>query len=139
MILAFTISFCSVVGIIGLLLRHVPQVARMTDEEIAGVLQRERPLLTQAWEYVLNFVQITWNQYLREKTYAFIVKKISHLRIIILRLEQKLFRFTTRMRERTRTTKPPSVYWKDMHEWRKTTHWHKKEEVKSDSGATSRI
>lgn len=127
MIFAFTISFFSIVGIIGLLLRHAPQVARMTDEEIAGVLQRERPLLTQAWEYILTIVRVTWNQYLREKTYAFIVKKISYLRIVILRLEQMLFRFTARLRERTQTTKPPSVYWKDMHEWRKTTHWHKKE------------
>ncbi|OGZ46843.1 MAG: hypothetical protein A3J54_00040 [Candidatus Ryanbacteria bacterium RIFCSPHIGHO2_02_FULL_45_13b] len=128
MIFAFTISFFSIVGIIGLLLRHVPQVARMTDEEIAGVLRQERPLLTQAWEYVLRVIQVTWNEYLREKTYAFIVKKVSHLRIIILRLEQTLFRFTARLRERTHTTKPPSAYWKDMHEWRKTTHWHKEDD-----------
>lgn len=128
MIFAFTISFFSIVGIVGLLLRHVPQVTRMSDEEIAGVFQRERPLFTQAWEYMLNVLQVTWNQYLREKTYAFILKQISHLRIVILRLEQKLFRFAARLRERTHTPKAPSAYWKDMHEWRKTTHWHKKED-----------
>ncbi len=128
MTIAFIISFLSLVGIIGLFLRHVPQVARMTDEEIAGILQRERPLLTQAWEYMLNFAQILWYRYLREKTYAFIVKKISQVRIIMLRLEQTLFRFAARLRERTHTSKVPSAYWKDMHEWRKATHWHKKEE-----------
>ena len=125
MIFAFTISFFSIVGIIGILLRHAPQVARMTDEEIAGVLQRERPLLTQAWEYALNIRRKTWKKYLREKIYAFIVKKISQVRIVILRLEQKLYRFAARLRERTHAPKPPSAYWKDMHEWRKTTHWHK--------------
>ena len=128
MIFALTISLFSVVGIIGLLLRHAPQVARMTDEEIAGVLQRERPLLTQAWEYILRLMRVTWQKYLREKTYAFIVKKISQVRIVILRLEQKLFRFAARLRERTHTSKAPSAYWKDMHEWRKTTHWHKEGE-----------
>lgn len=125
MTFAFAISFFSIVGILGLLLRHVPQVARMTDEEIAGVLQRERPLLTQAWEYVLHLVRMAWNRYLREKTFSFSVKKISQVRIVMLRLEQKLFRFATRLRERTHAPKAPSAYWKDMHEWRKTTHWHR--------------
>src|SRR3989344_3942861 len=117
MIFGFTISLFSIVGIIGLLLRHVPQVARMSDEELAGILQQERPLLTQAWQ-----------KYLREKTYAFIVKKISQVRIVILRVEQSLFRVAARLRERTHSPKVSSAYWKDMHEWRKTTHWHKKED-----------
>ena len=128
MIFAFTISLFSIVGIIGLLLRHVPQVARMSDEELAGILQQERPLLTQAWEYMLGFVRVTWHKYLREKTYAFIVKKISQVRIVILRVEQSLFRVAARLRERTHSPKVSSAYWKDMHEWRKTTHWHKKED-----------
>lgn len=115
-------------GIIGLLLRHVPQVARMSDEELAGILQKEPPLFTQAWEYALGLVRVTWQKYFRKKTYAFMVKKISWVRIVILRVEQSLFRVAARLRERTHSPKAPSEYWKDMHEWRKTTHWHKKEE-----------
>ena len=127
MIFALAISFFSMVGIIALLLRRVPQVAEMSDEELVGVLQRERPLLTQAWEYTLGAVRTIWYRHFREQTYAFAVKKISQVRIQFLRVEQALFRFASRLRARTRSPKAPSVYWKDMHEWRKTTHWHQKE------------
>lgn len=128
MIYAFAISLFSILGIISIFLRHIPQVRRMSDEELVGVLQKEPPLLTQAWEYALHLVQSVWYRHLREKTYTFAVKRVSEIRILILRMEQTLFRFTARLRERTRAPKAPSDYWKDMHEWRKTVHWHKKEE-----------
>lgn len=122
---ALLIFLCSVLGIAALLLRHVPQLSQMTEEEVIGVLQRERPLLTQTWESVLRVCWRIWRRYFREKTFAFIVKKISQLRIIILRIEQVLFRFAARMRARKNSPKTPSIYWKDMHDWRKTVHWYK--------------
>lgn len=128
MIFALTIFFFSIAGITALLLRHVPHVANMSEEEIAGVLQRERPLVTHIWESGLWWVRTIWFRHFREQTFVFIVKRISWLRIITLRMEQALFRFGARMRTRTHITKEPSLYWKDMHTWRKTVHWSKKGE-----------
>ena len=125
MIFAFSIIFFSIVGIAALFLRHVREVAHMTHEELAGVLQWERPLTTQAWEYAVHSLRTLWYRHFREMTFAFVVKKISRVRIVFLRVEQFLFRFTSRLRERTRSPKAPSDYWKDMQDWRKTVHWHK--------------
>lgn len=131
MIFALTIFFFSIVGIAALLLRHVPQVVRMSDEELVGILQNERPLLTQAWEYALGTVRTVWYRHFREQAYAFAVKKISHIRILFLRVEQVLFRFASRLRARTHSPKIPSVYWKDMHDWRKTVHWQNKDHLQN--------
>lgn len=128
MIIALLIFSFSTLGIIALLLRHVPQLSEMTEEEVVGVLQRERPLLTQLWESIFRTFQAIWYRYFREKTFSFIVKKVSRLRILTLRMEQALFRFTARIRTRTRSPRAPSAYWKDMHDWRKTVHWHKNKE-----------
>ena len=60
MTIAITIAIGSIAGILVLYLRHVPQVLSLTSEELAGVLQRERPLLTQAWEKIVRGAQSLW-------------------------------------------------------------------------------
>ncbi|TSC72206.1 MAG: hypothetical protein G01um101470_400 [Parcubacteria group bacterium Gr01-1014_70] len=138
MMYALTIALFSALGIAALYMRHVREVAGMTNEELAGVLQRERPLLTQAWDFILHTVRTVWYRHFREKTYAYVVKKISQIRILFMRMEQALFRFASRLRERTHSPKAPSDYWKNMQDWRKTVHWHKlphQEHQPSDMGS----
>lgn len=120
------ISLLSITGICALFLRHVREVDRMTPEEVAGVLQRERPLSTQAGEVVVRGVRILWYRYMRDRLFLFIVKQISRLRIWALRSEQWLFKINTRMRERVKVSRAPSAYWQEIHGWRKTVHWHRK-------------
>ena len=115
-------------GILLLYLRHIPHVRSLTSEELAGVLQQEHPLLTQAWEKVFRGFRKLWYTYLRKRILSFLVKKVYQLRIGIMRIEQMLFRMASRLRARTLppANTPPSDYWKDIHGWRKTVHWHKK-------------
>ncbi|MEK7173930.1 MAG: hypothetical protein AAB710_02505 [Patescibacteria group bacterium] len=128
MTIAITIAIGSIAGILVLYLRHVPQVLSLTSEELAGVLQRELPLLTQAWEKIVRCAQSLWRHYLRIRILSFLVKKVHQLRIISMRAEQMLFRVASRLRARSQPVAqvPPSDYWKDIHGWRKTVHWHKK-------------
>jgi len=100
----------------------------MTPEELAGVLQRERPLLTQALYNARGVSRKIWHQYLRARILTFLVRKIYQVRIVILRTEQALFRAARGLRKRSQTNQPPSDYWQDIHGWRKTVHWRKKEE-----------
>jgi hypothetical protein len=130
MVTAFTVLFSSILGIIALFLRRVRQVFHMGSEELAGVLQTKPPLLTHLWEIIVSSIQILWHRFLREKILTFIVKKISQIRIIVLHMEQSLFRLTARMRDHSKsnTNKIPSEYWRDMRGWRKTVHWSKKKD-----------
>ncbi|TSC80159.1 MAG: hypothetical protein G01um101429_203 [Parcubacteria group bacterium Gr01-1014_29] len=128
MIPALSVFFFSILGIGALFFKHVSDAARMSPEELAGVLRRERPLLTQVWESALNGLRTFWHRYLREKTFTFLVKLVSQVRIMILRIEQQLFRFASRIRLKSsalKSPKEPSEYWRTMHGWRKTVHWQK--------------
>lgn len=130
MIIAIIIAVGSVVGIMFLYMRYLSYVRAMTPEELAGILQKEQPLLTQAWEKITNGLKAVWHTYLRTRILSFLVKKVYQLRIIIMRAEQMLFRIASRLRARSvppAANTPPSNYWKDIHGWRKTVHWHKKE------------
>jgi hypothetical protein len=124
---ALAILFFSAVGIIALYLRHVPTISTMTPEEIAGVFHLRKPILTGIWESLLRMVHLIWDKYLRKKIFLFLVKKVSRTRIFIMRLEQVLFHFTRRIRNTSKGPQP-SEYWRNIHGWRKTTHWSKKKE-----------
>jgi hypothetical protein len=127
MIPALAILFFSAMGATALFLRHVPVVSAMTPEELAGALQQNKPLLSNMWDSILRSVRMIWSRHLREKIFSFLVKKVSWVRIFVLRMEQTLLRFTRRMRDTTsKTQKQPSEYWKEIHGWHKTTHWSKK-------------
>ena len=127
MTIALTIAVCSLIGICIVYVRYVPRVLSLTAEELAGVLQQERPLLTQVWDKITRSVKTLWRNYLRMHILSFLVKKVYQLRIVVMRAEQALFRIASRLRARSQhgAQVPPSDYWKDIHGWRKTVHWHK--------------
>lgn len=136
---AIIVFTCSSIGVILLFMRHVPEVRRMSNEELALVLQHEQPLGTQAWEAIAYLFRKLWYTYLRERTFVFLVKQVSRFRISILRLEQNLFRFASHMRERSRKAAEPSRYWQEIHGWKKTVTWYRHDsEASGKSSPTSK-
>jgi hypothetical protein len=127
MTITLSIFFLSILGAAALIIRRIPEAQRMEPEEIAGIVQQKKPLVTGMWDAIAHGFQNIWFRYLRRHTLTGMVKMFSRLRIVALRIEQSLFRATSRVRHRTHAPPPePSAYWKEMHGWRKTAHWHKK-------------
>lgn len=118
-----TVFSISVLGLLLLLLRRLPEATRMTPEEIAYVMQTRQSLPLAIAGGLGRALGRFWRAYLRSSLFTLIMKIVSRVRIVMLKIEQYLFKLTAKIRQRSTVTPRPSQYWQEIYGWRKNITW----------------
>lgn len=113
----------SILGLLLVLLRRLPEAARMSPEEIAYIMQTRKSLPRAIVSGMGGIVGKFWTAYLRMPFFTLTVKGVSRIRIAMLKVEQYLFKLTTKIRQRSTAAPRPSHYWQEIYGWRKNLTW----------------
>ncbi len=120
MVIPAIIFSTSILGLAAVFLRHASEAAALSDDGAAHLLQT-RSLTAQAWHALLMRARAFWHTVLHPASLLFAVKAISRVRILTMRMEQMLFKISTRIRQRSlESARPPSAYLRELNGWRKT-------------------
>jgi hypothetical protein len=100
--------------------RNIPKAVSLPPEEIAFIRTAQGPFFSYVVRRVSEIFARLWVQTLRPALLSFVVKAISRLRIVVLRIEQQLLKLVTRIRSRSILVPKPSEYWQEIYSWKNT-------------------
>ena len=121
MALSITLLILSSLGLLLVFGRNIPKAALLPPEEIAFIRTAQGPFFSYVvWRLSETFSRL-WMQTVRPALLLFVVKIISRLRIVVLRIEQQLLKLVTRIRSRSILVPKPSEYWQEIYSWKNTT------------------
>ena len=118
------IFLSSILIILALLLRRLPEASGKSSEEIAFVVATRNGFSGAFLDGGSGRVADIWQAYVRRPALDFLVTLVSKLRLSTLKFEQYLLRLTAIIRERSHGVSKTSQYWQDVQQgWRRTVGW----------------
>lgn len=112
-------AFVAMLGMVFMISRHLPYLRKITHEQINYKMSRSRSLRGTIYNITINPFINLWHKHLHAELLNLLMKIIKRFRIIILKIERILFKFTNYIRGKHEAKKNGETkYWKDINDFK---------------------